>query len=95
MDSVPQWVGIALVAMGLVYTWISNGRKQKETDTRLSTSLKGEIKEIVKRLDDPLEGLGAIRKAIGHIKEDTASDKATFSGRISRVEEDIKELRVR
>ncbi len=95
MSVAAQWIGLGLVALGLAYTWISNGRNLKERDTRINSSLKGDIKEIVKRLDDPIEGLGAIRKGIGHVREEMAATTAEFSGRISRVEEDIKGLKVR
>ncbi len=88
-----QWVATVCVAGGLVYTWKRNGDNQKASDTKLKTELTFEIKGVKDKLDDPIEGLGAIKRDIGSIKEHCAAVTSGCSERFKHAEEDIHELK--
>ncbi len=90
--SVAQWIATACVAGGLIFTWQRNGKHQLESDTKLKTELTGEIKGIKDKLDDPNEGLGAIKREINGVKEHCAAVTAGCSERFKHVEEDVHKL---
>ena len=89
---VAQWVATACIAGGLVYTWRRNNNERNQIDTKLKTELKAEISTITKRLDDPNEGLGAIKREISSMKERCASVTSGCSERFKHVEEDVHKL---
>ena len=60
---VPLWISSTFCAIGVVYAIIRNGSRAKKQDEQLKAELKSEIKVIKKQLDDPENGLGAIKKS--------------------------------
>ena len=92
LGTVAQWVATVCVAVGLAYTWRRNNNASKETDTKLKTELTLEIKSIKDKLDDPNEGLGAIKREINGMKEHCAAVTSGCAERFRHVEEDVHKL---
>lgn len=90
--AVAQWVGTGLVAAGLAATWIKNGKSQAKSDTVLKTELKASIKGIQDKLDDPNDGLGAIKREINGMKEHCAAVTSGCAERFKHVEDDVHRL---
>ena len=80
-------------AGGVIYSIIRNGRTQNRKDTELKTMLKSEIANIKDKLDDPNEGLGAIKKEMKSIQLNCASVTSGFKARIDGLEEDVKDVK--
>lgn len=89
---VAQWVATICVAGGLAYTWRRNSKENHQVDTKLKTALSLDIEGIKDRLDDPNEGLGAIKREVHGIKEHCASVTSGCSERFRHVEDDINKL---
>lgn len=53
-------IGVILVALGLIATWVKNGKAQSEAQG----SMENRIKNIEKMLDNPSTGLSAIKGSI-------------------------------
>jgi len=92
LTTIAQWIATASVTGGLVYTWRRNLNHQSQIDTQLKTELTLQIKAIKDKLDDPNEGLGAIKREINGIKEHCAAVTSGCSERFKHVEEDIHKL---
>jgi len=60
---VPVWITTSFTAIGVVYAIVRNGSRGRKQDEQLKTELKMEIKTIKSQLDDPENGLGAIKKS--------------------------------
>jgi len=60
---IPIWVTTGFTAVGVVYAIVRNGSRGRKQDEQLKTELKLEIKVIKKQLDDPENGLSAIKKS--------------------------------
>lgn len=87
-----QWVATACVAGGLIYTWRRNSNETSRLDTKLKTELSTELKGIKDQLDDPNEGLGAIKRDISSMKEHCAAVTSGCYERFKHVEEDVDKL---
>lgn len=81
-----QWVVSLSAASGVVYSIIRNGKRQRDSDTKLKTELKMEIDTIKKRLDDPDNGLSAIKKATEEMKLHCARVSTTLCTRVENLE---------
>jgi len=75
--------GFFLVAVGLGFTWVRNGRGQARRDGILEERING-IKQI---LDDENNGLSAIKKCVDEQKVHCASTVSAFTERIKVLEE--------
>ena len=60
-ELVAIWITTIFTAGGVLYTMRRNGSRGKKQDTELKTELKLAIQSITKKLDDPKNGLGAIK----------------------------------
>ena len=60
---IPVWITSSCTAIGVIYAIVRNGSRGRKQDEQLKTELKLEIKVIKKQLDDPENGLGAIKKS--------------------------------
>jgi len=61
---IPIWITSTFSAIGVVYAIVRNGRRGKQQDEKLKTELSMELKVIKKQLDDPENGLSAIKKSV-------------------------------
>lgn len=93
IGAIAQWGATLVVAGTLVYTIRRNGKKEKQSDTELKTELKKDIEGITKKLDDPNEGLGSIKRDIGEMKQRCAAVTSGCTERFRHTEEDIQELK--
>ena len=83
---VAQWVATISVAGGLIYSIRRNGKSRAEQDTQLKTELKSEIEHVKKKLDDPGDGLKAIKKAIDEQALYCARTSTSLKERVSSLE---------
>jgi len=80
------WLTTTATATGVVYSIVKNGRSRAKQDTELKVELKKDIESIQKALDDPNDGLSAIRREISAQKEHCAGMTSGFGQRISELE---------
>jgi len=74
--------GVIVLALGLVATWVRNGRSQSKRDGIIEERING----INKRLDDENTGLGAIKKAVEKQEVHCAKMTSSFAERIKSLE---------
>ena len=79
-------IGLAIVGVGLVITWIRNGRAENTAMGKLEGTLSTEIKNIHKRLDDDDYGLGAIKGAVDAQALNCAKVSTWLDGRVNALE---------
>jgi len=89
-----------LVAIGLIVTWVHNGRTQAERDidiaekqTQRDQVLASNQKTILRRLDDEDTGLSALNNKIQSFNLHCAKTSTGLNGRITATEREIKELK--
>lgn len=75
-------VGVCVVGVGLVCTWIRNSRGQAGYLGSLGTKIEG----VEKRLDDENTGLGAIKKGVDKQAVHCAKISSGFEERIKDLE---------
>lgn len=71
-NTIAQWTATALIAAGLLYTTRVNSNHRQVLDTKTKSDLQKDIEGIKERLDDPKEGLAAIRREITTLKVNLA-----------------------
>ena len=76
-------VGVVFLAIGLVATWVRNGRSQAKRDGVLEERIKG----IDKRLEDPNTGLGSIKTELEKQARHCAKMTSSFIERIKNLED--------
>lgn len=81
-----QWavVGVALISQAAL--WLKNGHKESRNETEERTQIKDDIKVIKDRLDDPDNGLAAIKRGIDEQKLNCASVSTRLSTRLNGME---------
>lgn len=84
MDAIAQWIATGIIAIGLIATWVHNSRSKSER----WGGMENEIKNIKEKLDNPSDGLGAIKKAIDDQRTRCASMTTEFSHRIKTLEKE-------
>jgi len=80
------WITTTATATGVVYSLVKNGRSRAKQDAELKVELKKDIESLKKVLDDPNDGLSAIRREISAQKEHCAGITSGFEQRISGLE---------
>jgi len=80
------WITTGVTATGVIYTITKNGRSHAKYDTELKTELKKDIESIKKVLDDPNDGLSAIRREVSAQREHCAGVTSGFEQRLSMLE---------
>jgi len=76
--------GVVIIAIGLVATWIRNGRSQSKRDGILEQRIKG----IEDKLSDDNNGLSAIKKSVDDQRVHCAGITSSFAERIKNLEEE-------
>ena len=80
------WITTTATATGVIYSIVKNGRSRAKQDTELKVELKKDIESVKKVLDDPNDGLSAIRREISTQKEHCAGVVSAFEQRIFQLE---------
>lgn len=80
------WITTSATAVGVIYTIVKNSRSRTKQDTELKVELKKDIETIQKVLDDPNDGLGAIRREVSAQREHCAGVTSGFEQRITGLE---------
>lgn len=76
--------GVIIIGIGLIGTWIRNGKSQSKRDGVLEERIEG----INRRLDDENTGLGAIKKSVDKQEVHCAKMTTSFAERIKTLEGD-------
>ncbi len=76
--------GVIILTIGLIATWIRNGRSQAKRDGIIEERIKG-IKE---KLENPNTGLGAIKKSVEKVEVHCAKVTSSFAEKIKNLEGD-------
>jgi tRNA C32,U32 (ribose-2'-O)-methylase TrmJ len=93
---IAQWVVTICVVIALFINMRRNTKadtNQASKETSQAAEQKNEIKHIIQRLDDPNDGLGAIKRAITKQELHCRQISTELTGRIRESEEDIQQLR--
>jgi len=61
---IPIWITSSFSAIGVIYAIVRNGNRAKKQDEELRTLLKLDVKGIKDQLEDPENGLSAIKKSV-------------------------------
>jgi len=90
---IPVWITTTLTAGGVVYAIARNGSRGKKQDEQLKAELKLEIKLIKKQLDDPENGLSAIKKSVDDQRLHCVSTSTRLEGQVITNASEIDNLR--
>jgi len=90
---VPLWISSTFCAIGVVYAIIRNGRRASKQDEQLKMELKMEIKTIKNQLDDPENGLSAIKKSSDGMRLHCAEVSTAISAQVKTNASEIAILR--
>jgi len=93
MELIAIWITSTFSAIGVIYAIARNGSRGKKQDEQLKTELKMEIKGVRNQLDDPENGLSAIKKSVDDQKLHCAEVSTRISGQVERNVEEIHTLR--
>jgi hypothetical protein len=92
-DILVQWVGLVCVAGGLAYTVRRNNKADIRSDSELKTQIKTEVASIVKKLEDPKNGLTAIKEAVEHQAKRCGQISTSIAEQVKANRRDIDRLR--
>ena len=81
-ESIASIVGVSVIGIGLIATWVRNGRSQAKGRGVLET----EIRNVKDKLDDEYTGLGAIKTAVDEQRLNCAEISSGFRERIKNLE---------
>lgn len=88
-EMIPEIAAIVVSSMtgiGLIVTWIKEGRKDTKERTELETTLKKEIKDIKEDINHPKYGLSAIKEKVDEQALYCARTSTALAGRIDYLE---------
>jgi peptidoglycan hydrolase CwlO-like protein len=92
-STIALWATCIASAAGVIYSITKNGRSRTKQDIETKIELKKDIEsikkdiaEVQKKLDDPGEGLGTIRREVSSMKENCARVSSGFNQRIIGIE---------
>ena len=84
-----QWLTLLAVTLGLIVTWVQNGRHQATRDQSVVDSV-GEVK---KSIEDDKTGLPAVNEKLQKLDKTYAVLNAKTDGRVSVLERDMKDVK--
>lgn len=82
-------IGVCLIGIGLIATWVRNGRSQSEQ----LGGLKTDVRNIQNSLDNPDYGLGALNNKAAEYKAHCAKVSTSLSERVKSHEKAIDEIK--
>ncbi len=92
MEGVAQWAAIGLIAVGQIGAWITFALQEKrngENRAKERGSLIEMVNDINRRLDDPDNGLGAIKKAVDGQKLHCAKISTELATKVRTLEKRV------
>ena len=89
IGDIAQWAIVVFVGLGLIGTWIRNGRSQSK---RNQTIIDNQA-NILARLNDETTGLTALNEKMHTYETHCAGMSTGLSERVIAAERDIKELK--
>lgn len=79
-------IGVLIIGLGLIATWVRNGKSQTKDRASMEQKFTSEIGYIKEKLDDENTGLGAIKNGIDEQKVHCASITGDYGARIKNLE---------
>lgn len=79
--------GVAFLAVGLIATWVRNGRSQSKRDGIIQGAFEERINGIKKQLDDENTGLGAIKNTVSEQQLFCTKHVSSFDERMKSLED--------
>ena len=92
---IPVWITTTFSAIGVIYAIVRNGSRAKKQDEKLKADLKSSLDTIKERLDDPDNGLSAIKKATEGMRLHCAETSTSISSQVKTNTSEIEKLRTR
>lgn len=92
---IPIWITSSFSAIGVVYAIVRNGRRGKQQDEELKTELKMDIKAIKTQLDDPENGLSAIKRCVDNQRLHCAEVSTRIEAKADTNTQEVATLRKR
>ena len=90
---VPLWISSTFCAIGVIYAIIRNGSRSRKQDEQLKSELVMEVKSINKQLEDPENGLSAIKKSTDGIRLHCAEVSTRIESQVETNTDEIALLR--
>jgi len=90
--AVEDFIAIAVATMtgiGLIGTWIKNGRQETRERIKLEATLKAEIKDVQDDIKHPEYGLSAIKKKVEEQVLYCARTSTSLQERVSSLENNL------
>lgn len=88
-----EWIGIGLIAIGLIVSIVTNGRSKSEEYGALKRDVKNikdnlteDVKGINTKLDDPIFGLNAIHMEMANFRTHCAEVSGRLAGKVEALE---------
>ncbi len=88
-----QWAVVLFVVVGLIATWVRNGKGKEKNYGAFEQSMKQSILDIKEDLSHKDYGLSALSRSINGIKTNCAGVTAGFKERLSAHDKDIREVK--
>lgn len=83
---VAQWAAVGVLALSQAVMYVRNNRYNSTKDTVERTEVKDKLETISKQLDDPENGLSAIKKSVDDQRLYCARVSTSLKGRIDNLE---------
>ena len=90
---IPIWITSTFSAIGVIYAIVRNGSRGKKVDEKLKSELTMEIKVIKSKLDDPENGLSAIKKSVDDQRLHCVATSTRLEGQVKTNTSEITNLR--
>lgn len=86
---IAQWAATVVLAGGFLFTIRRNSKGKEIKDTELKTELKGEILSLREKLDDPNDGLKAIKKSVDDQRLHCAKISTALKTKVNGIEQEL------
>ena len=93
LSLVPLWITSGAAVAGVVYAISRNGTRGKKQDKELVDSIKAEVSSIKEKLEDPVNGLSAIKESVDAQKLHCKEVSTAMAAQVNTNKEEIAILR--
>jgi len=89
-ELVPLWFSCGATSIGVMYAIIRNGSRGKKQDAILKADLLNKVKLVTDQLEDPDNGLSAIKRSVDAQQLLCSNVSTALQGEVARVDEKVK-----
>jgi len=90
---IPIWLTSSFSAIGVIYAIVRNGSRKKAQDEQLKTEIKMDISIIKAQLDNPENGLRAIKRCVDEQRLHCAQVSTRIEAQVKTNVQEIATLR--